>query len=108
MRWEVKSWRRLGRKSVASFGALWQEADWNELNPSLGKVPPRCGGSFDGTLDAGGEAVELTHEVREEVGGDFKNVFDTEAHGLVEEELHLKKSQLLVDEADFGWNDWFN
>ena len=66
---------------------------------------------FDGTLAAGGETVELTHEVGEEFDGDFENVFDTEAHGLVEEELHLEKSQLLVDElvdkADFGWSDWF-
>ena len=43
--------------------------------------------------------------------GSFEDVFDAEAHGLVEEEFHLKESQLLVnelvDEADLGWGDGF-
>ena len=66
---------------------------------------------FDRALDAGGETVELTHDVGEEGDGSFEDVFDAEAHGLVEEEFHLQEAELLVDElvneADFGWSDWF-
>ncbi len=64
---------------------------------------------FDGTLDAGGETVELTHDLGHEGNRSFEDVFDAEAHGLDEEEFHLEEAQLLVDElvdeADVGWCD---
>ena len=54
---------------------------------------------FDGALDAGWQAVQLAHNVREEGDRGFEDVIDADAHGLVEEEFHLQESQLLVDES---------
>ena len=66
---------------------------------------------FNRALDAGRETVQLTHDVRKEGDWGFEDVFDAEAHGLVEEEFHLEEAELLVDElvdeADFGWSDGF-
>ena len=65
---------------------------------------------FDGTLDAGGETVQFSHDVGEEGDWSCEDVFDAEAHGLVEEEFHLQEAELLVDELvdenDLGWSDW--
>ncbi len=66
---------------------------------------------FDGALDPGRETVEFAHDVREEGDGRFEDVIDAAAHGLIEKELHLQESELLVDElvdeGNFGWGDWF-
>ena len=66
---------------------------------------------FDGALDAGGQAIEFTHDVGEEGDRSFEDVIDADTHGLVEEEFHLEESQLLVDElmdeSDLGRSDWF-
>ena len=66
---------------------------------------------FDGALDAGGQAIKFTHDVREEGDRSFEDVIDADTHGLVEEEFHLEESQLLVDElmdeSDLGRGDWF-
>ncbi len=58
---------------------------------------------FDGALDTGGETVELTHDVGEEGDWSFEDVFDTEAHDLVEEEFQMQEAELPVDEqVDFN------
>ena len=63
---------------------------------------------FESALDAGGETVEFTHDLGHEGNRGFEDVFDAEAHGLVEEEFHLQEAQLLVDdlvdEDMFGWS----
>ena len=53
---------------------------------------------FESALDAGGETVELPHDLGHEGNRGFEDVFDAEAHSLVEEEFHLEEAQLLVDD----------
>ena len=65
---------------------------------------------FESALDAGGETIKFPHDLSHEGDRGFEDVFDAEAHGLVEEEFHLKEAELLVNELVdkdvFGGGDW--
>ena len=65
---------------------------------------------FESALDASGETVEFPHDLSHEGDRGFEDVFDAEAHGLVEEEFHLEEAELLVNELVdkdvFGGGDW--
>ena len=92
------------------------DREWLRFRDYRCRARDRSGASvradgFDCALDPGGETVQLAHDVGEESDWSFENVFDAEAHSLIEEELHLQEAELLVDElvdeCDFGWGDWF-
>jgi len=64
---------------------------------------------FQGSFDSGGETVKLSHDGREEGDWFSEDVYDAEAHGLIEEIFHLEEAKLLMDglmdEGDCGGGD---